>query len=107
MWNIQATLFVSREVAAVLAEHVAQLADRAVLVVGQRLDDERGAARTVALVGDFFVRDARQLAGAALDRPLDVVGRHVDRLGLGDDRAQARVHVRIAAAGAGGDASIP
>ena len=61
------------------------------------------AAGAVGLVGDFFVDDAGQLAGAALDRLLDVVGGHVDFLGLRDDRAQARVHARVAAAVAGGD----
>ena len=91
------------EVAAVLAEHVPDLADGAVLVVGQRLDDQRRAARTVAFVGDLLVRDAGQLAGAALDRALDVVGRHVDRLRLGHDGAQPRVTVDVTAAGASRD----
>ena len=86
------------EVAAVLAERVPHLADRAVLVVGQDLDHDRDAAGAVGLVGDLFVVDAGQLAGAALDRALDVVGRHVDRLGVGDDGAQARIAVGIAAA---------
>ena len=86
-----------------LLEHVAQLADRAVLVVGQRFDDERRAAGAVRLVGDLFVDDAGQFAGAALDRLLDVVGGHVHFLGRRDDRAQARVHARVAAAAAGRD----
>ena len=86
-----------------LLEQVAQFADRAVLVVGHALDDERRAAGAVALVGDFLVGDAGQLAGAALDRLLDVVGRHVDRLGVGDDRAEPRIHAWIAAAIPGRD----
>ena len=86
-----------------LAEHVADLADGAVPVVGDRLDDHRGAAGAVALVGDFLVADARFLTGAAADRALDVLGGHVGRLGVGDDRAQPRVHARVAAADAGGD----
>ena len=91
------------EVAVVLAQHVADLADGAVLVVGHRLDDDRRAAGAVALVVDLFVGDARQLAGAALDRPLDVLGRHVGRLGFGDHGAQPRVHVEVAAAIPGRD----
>ena len=85
------------------AEHVADLADRPVLVVGERLNQERHAAGTVAFVGDLFVGDARLFARAAANGALDVLARHVVRLGLGDDRPQARIHVRIAAAAAGGD----
>ena len=77
---------------------MAKLAHGAVLVVGERVDDDGGAARTVGLVGDFFVADARFLARAAADGALDVFGRHVGGLRVGDDGAQARVHVRIAAA---------
>ena len=47
--------------------------------------------------------DAGLFARAAADRPLDVVGGHVGRLGVGDDRPQPRVHVGIAAAGPGRD----
>ena len=76
------------------------LADRPVLVVGQRLDDQRGAARTVRLVVDLFVGHARQLAGAALDGALDVVGRHVDRFRLRHHRTEPRITVDVAPAGA-------
>ena len=85
------------------AEHVTDLADRPVLVVGQRLNQERHAARTVAFVGDLFVRDTRLFARAAANGALDVLARHVVRLGLGDDGPQPRVHVGIAAAAASGD----
>ena len=91
------------EVAPVLAEHVADLADGAVAVVGDRLDDHRGAAGAVALVGDFLVADARFLTRAATDRSRDVVVGHVRRLGIGDDGAEPRVHPGVAAADAGGD----
>ena len=53
-----------------LAEDVADLADGAVAVVGHRLDDHRGAAGAVALVGDFLVADARLLTRAATDGAL-------------------------------------
>ena len=91
------------QVPAPLGEHVAQLADRPVAVVGERLDDDRGAAGAVPLVGHLFVGHALFFAGAAPDGPLDVVGGHVVRLGLGDDRAQPRVHVGVAAAVSGGN----
>jgi len=90
----------------VLAEQVPDLADRAVLVVGQRLDEKRHAARAVALVGDLLVLDARLLARAAADGARDVLARHVVRLGFGDDRAEARITVGIAAAAAGGDRQL-
>jgi hypothetical protein len=45
------------------------------------VDNDGHAAGAVALEGDLFVADAFQLAGAALDGALDVVLRHVFRLG--------------------------
>ena len=84
-------------------KRVPDLADGAVPVVGQRVDEDGDAAGAVALVRHFVVGDAFFFAGAAPDGPLDVVGGHVVLLGLGDDRAQARVHVGIAAAVAGRD----
>jgi hypothetical protein len=47
----------------VLREHVADLADGPVPVVGQRLDVDRGSARAVALVHHFLER--RVFAAAA------------------------------------------
>src|SRR5690606_9977560 len=84
-------------------EQVAQLADGAVAVVGQRLDDDGRAAGAVALVRDLFVVDAFFLARAAPDGPLDVLVGHVHGLGVGDHGAQAGVARRVTAAGARGD----
>src|SRR6185436_16854989 len=50
------------------------------------------------LVGHFLVRQALELTGAALDRALDVVLRHVAGLRFRDGRAQARIARRVAAA---------
>ena len=60
-------------VAAVAGEEVADLGAGAVAVVGERLDDDGHAAGRVALVVDRLVADPLELAGAALDRPLDGV----------------------------------
>ncbi len=87
------------EVAAVLGEGVANLADRAILVVGQDVDDDGDASGAVALVGDLVVGEALELAGAALDGALDVIGGHVLRLGGEDGGAEAGIAVRVAAAG--------
>src|ERR1700761_1178565 len=76
---------------------MAHLAHRAVAIVGRGLDQQRDAARTVALEGDLFIERAGQLTGAALDGALDVVLRHVLRLGCEDRRAQPRITVRVAA----------
>src|SRR5204862_287851 len=62
------------EIAAMLLEQVAQLADRAVLVVGQDIDDDGRAARPVRFVLGLFVRDAGLFARAATDGALDVLG---------------------------------
>ena len=101
--NIQETEFGLAEVSAVLRECVTDLADGAVFVVGEDVDDEGDAAGAVALVSDLFVADAFELAGSALDGAFDVVGGHVLSFGGGDGAAQAGVAVGIAAAGFGGD----
>src|SRR5215469_41771 len=84
-------------VAAVFAEHVADFADGAVAIVGVDVQQNSDASRAVALERELFVGGAGQFAGAALDRPLDVVGGHVCRLGGGNRRTQARVALRITA----------
>ena len=89
-------------VAAVLREEVADLGGRPVLVVRHRLDQDRGAAGAVALVDDLLVGDALELARAALDRLVDVVGRHRRLLRRQDGGAEARVRVDDAAADLGG-----
>ena len=52
---------------------------RAVAVVGRALDEDRDAARAVALEGELLVGRALELARALLDGALDVVGGHVRR----------------------------
>ena len=63
-------------VAAVAGDGGAHLGRGAVAVVGEALDEDRDAARAVGLVGDLLVgRRVAELAAAALDRAVDVVGR--------------------------------
>ena len=69
----------------------ADLGAGAVAVVGEHLDEHGHAAGRVALVGDRLVGDALELAGAALDGPLDGVDRHRRVAGLLEHRAQRRV----------------
>ena len=58
-------------------QDASDLGRRPVLVVRERIDQERDAAGTVPLVAHLFVVDALELAGALLDRPRDVVRGHV------------------------------
>ena len=81
-------------------EQVAKLADRAILVVGEGIEDHRCAARAVRFVGHLFVADAGLFAGAPANGALDVLGGHVGGFRVGDDRPQARIHVGVAATGA-------
>jgi hypothetical protein len=85
-------------VAAVLAERVAHLGHRAHLVVGHGVDDDGRAADAVALVADFLVVHAFEVAGGLVDVALDGVGGHVGRLGLVHRQPQARVDRQVAAA---------
>jgi hypothetical protein len=91
------------EVAARAGEDVAHLGDDAVAVVGRDLDEDRGAVRAVALVGDLGEIGAVAAAHRALDGALDVVGGHVVLFGLLDGEAEARVAGGVSAAGLGGD----
>ena len=81
---------------------MANLADGAIAIVGGDHHQDGGAARAVAFKHDLVDLAAFELAGAAHDGLLDVVGRHADGLGGGDGRSQARIHIRIAAV-SGGD----
>ena len=86
------------EVAAVFAERMAHLGDGAHAVVGHGVDDDRRAADAIALVADFLVAHAFEVAGRLVDILLDGIGRHVGRLGLFDRQPQARIHAKVAAA---------
>ena len=82
------------------------LADRAVAIVGVNVEQQRHAAGTVPFQGKFFVSCTRQFSSAALDGPLDVVGRHVLGFGCGDGAAQARIRIGIPTAILGGNADF-
>ena len=101
--NIQATQPAAAQLAVGKLEDLADLAGGAVAVVGQDFAEDGHAAGTVALVDDFFEVAAFELAGAALDGPLDVVLGHTDGLGVVDGVAEAQVGVRVAAAVLGRD----
>src|ERR1700741_3536811 len=95
-----------RHIAIVLAEHVTDFTDGAVAIVGIDLGKDGDSARAVALEREFLVGRAGQLAGAALDGALDVVGGHVLALGGEDGGAQTRIAVGIAATVFGGNADF-
>jgi len=80
--------------------HIGHGAD---LVVGEAVDHHRCAANAVALVAAFFIGHAFKLAGAALDRVLDVVLGHRLGLRLVDRQPQTRVGREVAAAHLGRD----
>ncbi len=96
----------ARELAAGLREDRPHLGGGPVAVVGRGLDEERDAARAVALVDDLLELLRLAAAGRLLDRPLDVVGGHVDRARLLDRQPKPVVRVRVAAALACCDADL-
>ena len=79
-------------------EDLANLGGRAIAVVGEDFAHHGHAAGAVALVEHFFEIAAVELAGARLDRAVDIVVGHADGLGGVDGIAEAEIHVRIAAA---------
>ena len=82
---------------------MADLADRAVAVIGGHVNQDGDAAGSVALEHHFLDLAALEFAGAALYGALDVVGGHAGRLGRQDGGAQPGIGVGIAAAAAGSD----
>ena len=87
----------ARQLAAGLGEHRADLGRGPVAVVGLGLDEDGDAARAVALVDDLLELLGLAAAGRLVDRPLDVVGRHVDRARLLDGEPKPVVGVGVAA----------
>src|SRR5262249_39736310 len=67
-------------------------------IVGDRVDQQRDAARAVALVRHFGVADALELTRPLLDCPLDVFFRHRAGARRVDRKTEPRVSTRIAAA---------
>src|SRR2546428_7225397 len=86
------------ELSAVLGERRSDLGHGAIPVVGRDLDHHRHAARRVALVHDALQDRALAAARRAVDRPLDVLPRHVHAARSLDREAKAEVAVGIAAA---------
>src|SRR5882762_5938274 len=82
---------------------MANLSHGAVAVISHRFNQQRYAARTVALISDLFIAHPLFRASAATDSPIDRVVGHVPGLGIEDGFAQPRIGVGIAAAGAGCD----
>src|SRR5579863_8570845 len=76
-------------------------ADGPVAIVCGCLHNDGNTARAVTLKRDLLVGRAFQFTRAALDRPLNVVLRHVFRLGSSNGATQARIAIWISTAGPG------
>ena len=85
----------SAQTCAVLVEQVTNVRYRAVLVIGQGLNNDCNAADAVALVVVCLVIDLAVRAGILIERALDVVVRHIVCLCLCDAVAQTGVEVRV------------
>ena len=96
----------NRQLAAGLGQDRAYVGRRAVLVVGGRLDDDRHAARAVALVHDLFELLAFAAASRLLDGALDRVEWHVLGAGAFDRQPEPEVAVDVTAAGSRGNADL-
>src|SRR5258708_12673897 len=79
----------------------------AVAVARDRVANARHARGSIALIAHFLDLLARELAGTALDRVLDPVGRHVDLTSLLHREAQPEVAVGVTAALLGRDRDLP
>src|SRR5689334_12342116 len=87
------------EVAVVLRENSPDFRSRPVSIVRSRLYDDRHTAGRITFVRDFVELLAILcLAGAALDRPLDIVIGHALRSRRKNSAPQTGIGTRIAAA---------
>src|ERR1700691_6144910 len=86
---------------------MAHLAHSTVAIVRGHFDDESDTPGTVALKGDLLIDRSGQFTGAALNGALDVVLRHVLRLGSGDGPAQPGIGVHISPALASSHGDFP
>src|SRR5919201_2554315 len=94
------------EISAGAGEQVANVAAGAVAVVRHGLDHDGDAVRAVSFEAKLLHLGAAEVARAALDRPLDVLLRHVDITGLLDRESQPVVTVWIPATFASRDRDL-
>jgi putative toxin-antitoxin system antitoxin component (TIGR02293 family) len=86
---------------------MSDLADGAVLIIRCRFDDDRNAGGTIDLIASFDERLCALAARAASNGALDIIGGHGVLPGLLDGKTQARIAIRVAAAGARRDLDLP
>src|ERR1700682_1625336 len=98
---------VGPEIAAVLGERVAHVGNRSNAIIGQAIDDHRGAVDAVAFIAHFIIVDAFELAGAALSGAIDGILRHVVGRSLVYRESQPRVGRDITATKLGRDRDLP
>ena len=95
--NMKATLFISPRLPPYLLK-AERIAEAARLRLSVRTSTIMATPRgTVAFVANFLVGIGVAVAAALLHGPVDIVVRHVLRLGGGDRGAQARVHIGVGA----------
>ena len=90
-------------IAAMFTEGVADLGNRANLVIRHGIDNDGGSANTVPLVADLFIHNTLQISGRLGDAVLHVLRRHIGCLALFYGQTQARIDTDITAAHAGSD----
>ena len=95
------------QVASRFLDPVTNLGHGSVRVVGHALEQESHTAGAVAFVSGLLEAHPRQLAGAPLDRAVDVRCRHVHGFRGCDRRAQAGVEVRVSAPQTRGHGDLP
>ncbi len=79
------------------------LGDRAILIIGQAIDHHCGSTRAVSLVADLLVVGSIEVAGTALDCPIDIVLGHALRFGFIDGEPQPRIGGQVPAASTRGN----
>jgi hypothetical protein len=85
---------------------VTELADHAVAVGRDHLNEHPHTSRAIAFKGGFLILFAFKLAGASKNGSLDVVTWHVRGLSCQNRGSQSRIGVRFATADARGNADF-
>src|SRR4051795_12279838 len=95
------------QISAVAAERMADLGHGPIRIVGGCLDEDGGSPRSVAFVGQLLVDAPLELPGPLLNGAIDVLARHVDRLGSIDGGPEPGVTPGITTARPGGYRDLP
>ena len=74
-----------------LTEDMSYLRNRPISIICHTVNQHRNAARRIAFITNFLVRNAFKLAGSSLDRPVNRIASHIGSERLVNCSTESRV----------------